>query len=134
MSKTKITDLRRVVKERLTKKGVVDLSDFKLKAINISEGNDKKIRNNLERNIKKIGNSLIKQTFDLNISDEEKVDKLNELLVGDIKTTIKCTDEANIKKLLKSFNKGKETKGETYLSVEVKEGEKIGRASCRERV
>lgn len=52
MSKAKITDLRREVKERLNKKGVVDLSEYKLKPIDLEEDN-KKIRNQLERNLKK---------------------------------------------------------------------------------
>lgn len=120
MSKAKITDLRREVKERLNKKGVVDLSEYKLKPIDLEEDN-KKIRNQLERNLKKIGNHIVTQVSDTNMTDDDKIEKLNELLNGDIRIKIRKTESSNVKRLVKSFNKGVETH-DTYLEVIVEEG------------
>lgn len=123
MTNAKITDLRREVKKRLTKKGVVDLTEFRLKSIDTIENNNKKIRSALDRNLKKIGKTLIDNINKLDISEEEKLNKLSELLVGDISTTIKTTNDEEVKGIVKSFSKGKTSEIERYFAVEVKEGD-----------
>ncbi|MCQ4925064.1 hypothetical protein NE686_18325 [Tissierella carlieri] len=121
MVSVKITDLRREVKERLTKKGIVDLSDFKLKPINVNHWNDKEIRSGLEKNLTKIGSSLLADIVNTDISEDEKIVKINKILTGDIKVEINRTDSPMVKRVVKSFNKGVELE-DTYLNILLKEG------------
>lgn len=121
----KVTDLRREVKERLTKKGIVDFSEFKLKPIQVvGEKDDKKIRNSLERNLTKIGNSLINEIVYSDISEDDKVAEINKLLVGDVKVNISTTSDSNVSRLKKSFKKGT-IEADTYLNITVEEGDTL---------
>jgi len=117
----KITNLKRVIRERLNKKGIVDLSEFKLKAINM-EADTKKIETSLAKNLIKIGGRLIDSVMSQEIDLDEKIKKINDLIVGDIKVNIQVSTNPNPKRLVKAFNKGKEI-NDIYLDITVEEGE-----------
>lgn len=120
MKGVRITDLRREVKERLTNKGIVDLSDFKLKPININNDSEK-IKSSLERNLTKIGKALTTEIVNADISVDDKIAKINQLLEGEIKVKVSETDSSLVKKLVKTFSKGKEIE-EICLEIVVEEG------------
>lgn len=118
----KITDLRREVKARLTKKGVVDLTEYKLKSIDIL-GKPKAIEKALSNSFKKIGQGLISSILESDISKVDKVAKIRELIDNGIfDVDFEITEDISAKKLVKTFSK--EVLGdETTIDVSLTMGE-----------
>lgn len=113
----KVTDLRREVKERLSLKGVVDLTAYQLKPIDITK-NPTHINKTFGNRMGKIGAGLIKETMDLNCSAEDMVNKIERLISkGSLKLTINTTENEGVKKLIKSFNKGEFIKETSIIAT-----------------
>lgn len=114
----KVTDLRREVKERLSKKDIIDLSELRLRPINIDR-NRKKVENSFNRIMFRIGDALIAETLNSNLSDEEKIKKIEDLInIHDIKAEINIVSDTQVKRLIKSFNKEKICE-ETSLNIKI---------------
>lgn len=114
----KVTDLRREVGERLNKKSIINLSELRLRPIDVDR-NRKKIENSFNRVMFRIGDILIAETINSNLNDEEKIKKIEELMnIHDIKAKINIVSDAQVKRLIKSFNKGKEYE-ETSLKIKL---------------
>jgi len=107
MNETKITNLKREVKERLSLKKIPYLSDYKLKMINMSTNDIKKIQRELDNNLIKIGSSL-----------KEDAIPIYQKGYIDIKVTY-CEDD-NVKRMGKALLKGNAI---DILEVTIREGD-----------
>lgn len=114
----KVTDLRRKVKERLTKKGVVDLSTFKLKPIDIQKDSET-VSKSFSSSMKKIGQGLISNILISEISEDDKIKEIEKLFSdGIFNVDINVTTSSLVKSLIKAFNNNIFV-AETSLEVEV---------------
>lgn len=121
----KITDLRREVKERLEKKNITDLTEMKLKEIDISQKRGSKaISNSLNTMGIKIGKTLINPILDSEVSTNTKFKEIEDIVnVGDIRISIEEIDAMDnetdeIIRLLKSVAKNK-ANGDKFIKVTV---------------
>jgi len=99
---SKVTDLRREVKRRLTESGVADLGGYKLKAIDFSKKQSTQLANTMTKIGKGVINSLGEE-----ITEEEMVHKLNEMFKDKpLSLNIEITEDGWIKDLVRSLNRG----------------------------
>lgn len=122
---SKITDLKREVKKRLHEKNIVDLSQIRLKPIDVGPyAYVKDVTKNLEKAFKKIGEKVFNQVFSSEGGLDEKIREINKLLDGEIKVAIETTHSSLPKKLVSSFTKG-EGAEDVYFLISLKEDDTI---------
>lgn len=121
---SKVVDLRREIKERLNKKNIINLSELRLRPIDIN-GDVKKVENSFNRAMYRIGEALIAETMSTDKTDEDKVKEIERLVnIHDIKVGIEITNVPQVKRLIKSNNNGKELKV-TFVKLTIRLDDEI---------
>lgn len=117
---SKVTDLRREVKERLDRRNITDLTEMKLKEIDLNLPRQKQYKK-LENMAVKIGESLIDTILTEELPDEDKVKKIEDIINnGDFKVSIEILGDAHseIIRLLNAVSKNK-AKDDTFIKITV---------------
>lgn len=101
---SRVTDLRREVKRRLSESGVTDLGGYKLKFIDLDVVDYSKVERAFARAMSKVGKGIICE-MNKDISTKEQVDKLNEMYKDrQLSLKLEITENGGVKKLIKSLN------------------------------
>ena len=121
---SKVVDLRREIKERLNRKNIINLSELRLRPIDINR-DVKKVENSFNRAMYRIGEALIAETMSTDKTDEDKVKEIERLVnIHDIKVGIEITNVPQVKRLIKSNNNGKELKV-TFVKLTIRLDDEI---------
>lgn len=122
---TKITDLRKEVKERLERKSITDLTEMKLRRIKLGKGVKKATtKNGVNRMMVRIGKSLINPILNKDMPTNNKLKEIEKITnTGDISVSIKQINKVDHEKeeaieILKSAAKNK-ANDDVFLEVTV---------------
>ena len=124
---TKVTDLKREVKENLERKNITDLTDMNLREIKIEGRKERAVSTSVNNLVTKIGKALTLPILKSDLSVEEKLKQIEKIIndEGDIKVLIReiNIDDKNGKEkieLLKNVSKEKE---DIFLEIMVSDEE-----------
>lgn len=117
MNDGKVVDLRREVKERLSKRGIIDITQLKLKPIDLNSSLNK-LNTAFGRAMIKIGDMVIADTLEKDIPNDEKFREIeNRVNAEDIKIRVNETDDELANRLLLSFTKNEIKDGNVCVSI-----------------
>lgn len=118
----KVTSLKREIKERLEIKHITDFTDMKLKKIDLTARWPKQ-ESQLNSRITKVGKTLLEPILKEDISDEEKIRKIESIVnIGDFSLKLEIlSKDGDEKKLLDVVSQNK-ARNDTILRVTVTDG------------